>query len=72
MADAPLPTPRPGRSLAWRGGMALTGALCVGTGVALVLWPAILAYVVAAGFASLGAFLLLTSVAARSRDAGVR
>lgn len=47
--------------------MALAGAVCVGAGVALVLWPAILSYVVAAAFASLGAFLLLTSVAARGR-----
>lgn len=56
---------RRGRSVGWRVGMLAAGALLAGGGVALVLWPFLLAYAVGGGLVALGALLAVTALAAR-------
>ncbi len=57
----------PGRSLRWRAGTALSGALVAAAGLSVILWPAILTYAVGGSIALVGLFLLVTAVAARGR-----
>jgi hypothetical protein len=47
--------------------MAIAGCAFGGVGVALIVWPHLLAYAVASAFLGLGLFLLVTAVAARGR-----
>ncbi|MEO5726229.1 MAG: hypothetical protein ABI134_19795 [Byssovorax sp.] len=55
----------PGRSLAWRAGTTVAGLGFVAAGVAVILWPAIVAYAVGGAIALLGAFLVVSALAAR-------
>lgn len=65
---SPPAAPRdPGRSLRWRAVTALAGALVAGAGLAVILWPAILAYAVGGAIAVVGVFLVVTAIAARGR-----
>jgi hypothetical protein len=67
MADAVPPPRKDGRSPAWRLGMAVAGAAFGAAGVALVLWPRLLAYAVGGAFGLLALFCLVSAVAARGR-----
>ena len=58
---------RGGRSLRWRAGMLLGGAVLAGTGVALVLHPPLLIWVLAGLLCGLGLLLALSGICARGR-----
>jgi len=62
------PSPKPdGRGLRWRLGMALTSAVSLAGGAALLVWPQTLAYAVAGAFGLLGLFFLVSALAAKGR-----
>jgi hypothetical protein len=65
--EAPPPVVRDGRTLGWRVGMLLAGAVVAGAGVALFVWPWLLSWMAGAVLAALGAVLLVSAVAARGR-----
>ncbi len=56
-----------GRSVRWRIGMLLGGALVGGAGVALFVWPQILIWLLSGALVALGALLVLSGVFARGR-----
>jgi len=56
-----------GRPSSWRVVLASAGALFAAVGVAVIVWPQVLAYAVGGVFVAFGAFLLLSSLAARGR-----
>lgn len=56
-----------GRAFSWRAGLAFAGSLCCAAGLAVILWPQLLAYAVGGAFLGLGAMLLLSALAARGR-----
>jgi hypothetical protein len=58
---------REGRSIAWRTVISFLGAVLVGIGVVVIVWPQVLAYAVGGLFVAFGALLLLSSLAARGR-----
>ena len=64
---SPAPTDRSGRSLGWRLATAAAGLALGGAGVATILCPRLLGYVVGGALALLGLVLLVSALAARGR-----
>ncbi|MDF1700970.1 MAG: hypothetical protein P1V36_07410 [Planctomycetota bacterium] len=58
---------RGGRSLRWRLGMIVGGALVGGAGVALYLHPPILIWLLSGALVAGGALLILSGICARGR-----
>ncbi|MBL9088807.1 MAG: hypothetical protein JNM10_16835 [Planctomycetia bacterium] len=56
-----------GRSFSWRAALGFAGALCCGAGLAVILWPQVLAYAVGGTFLAFGGMMLLSALAARGR-----
>jgi hypothetical protein len=65
--DAPRPTAPEGRSFAWRVGALAAGLATLGAGVALVVWPRLLAWTVGGALGALGLLLVVSAFAARGR-----
>ena len=60
-------TPQDGRSAAWRMGMLTCAALLGGAGYAVLRWPQIIVYCVAAAAFGVAGFLAVSAVLARGR-----
>lgn len=67
MTESPPPPRSDGRSLRWRAGIGLAGLSLLAAGLGLVVWPMALVYAFAGVLGLLGAFLLVSAVAARGR-----
>jgi hypothetical protein len=65
MAEEQTNWPTGGRGLRWRLGMILGGALLCGYAIALIYWPVLLGWTLAAGFAGLGALFVASGFLAR-------
>ncbi len=60
-------TPQDGRGAGWRMGMLTGAALLAGAGYAVLRWPQIIVYCVAAAAFGLAGFLAISALLARGR-----
>lgn len=67
MSEEPRKWDEGGRALRWRAGMLLGGLLLAGYGAALVYWPHLLGWTVAAVFGLGGLICVISALFARGR-----
>ena len=56
-----------GRTLRWRLGMIVAGALLIGTGAALIYWPQLLGWIVASALGLFGVLCVTSAMLAKGR-----
>jgi len=67
MPDEPRQWAEGGRTLRWRAGLLLGGLVLAGYGAALVCWPWLLGWTVAALFGLVGLICVISALFARGR-----